>query len=912
MPAAPQVPPSTTMSTKQAYLNTASNVVNPLVGNPALYSAMEVLSNLSDVGKTIPLIAPVFILLKIIIDIERKVEDVDAKCTDLLERITFMLSHLPMLKDIDIMPATRQVIERMTGVLKEAAALISAYRKQSFLARRLSISNRERFTFSVEAVNSCCQNLLMSLQIHQSKQLEILTRAVPLDEYDQAAVKFVDEHGGDFEAVKYDRELVKEFAVQQHLDIPDEAVMEQLGENVADVVKEVEGRIETVIKENIGQNVGTAIVDGLKSFAALLNATENEQRLGCVQCEQKFTRSTNGPKACSFHRAELNSGVPKTYPCCDMKLPCQYGYHREKHHCDYPYGPFFARFEMLQSKDIVDKWASIQDTDLEVGRKVKSEVQKASVGQLLRWVTGGARLEEPTILISVGQVTFQSKYYFQTFTVPELENIAKSVRYSRRTLIFRNSPNDDQYSMAEWLLAVSGKITGVRITAKAVTSSTPFVRVVPIDLSTGQKSGEILAISEGGLRSYIPASPYILPETVRVGPEISDKPIRDTRTDFKSCSSPSLRVILRNMADPPLDKVSRDSFRGSICVFNDNAAGSSNQVIIARAKASYRFIGDSEYQRVSAVWLDERALLPVTINARQLFTFTFGVTVPRTEEEQKTGVLCALHRPLRLKIILEDIEGEECSLVLEYVHKPWRFDEPYASDIAILWMAEPIVQMERRTIRVSKARNTDTLLDIDNTDVTVMQLQRVVYHAIKTGKTEIHFSRKEFNSGEWQWTAWALVDISCQRVYAFKILLEEGKLKERKQFACLGYVLCPEYGDVIQETRPISYATESITIPPLEPYTLPAYPTDDTLDDFKPPPRALNGSSGASLLADTTKHQAELPHRLTEPLDNTLERIAMALEQSSLDNNIARIAVALEQLVGMLGQLQAESRRWQR
>ncbi|TFK24662.1 hypothetical protein FA15DRAFT_619096 [Coprinopsis marcescibilis] len=901
MPAPPHIPPASAMSARQGSLNTASNVIDPVVGNPALHSAMEVLSSLSDVGKAVPLIAPAFILLKIIIDIERRAEDVDAKCTDLLERITFMLSHLPILKDLEIMPATRQVIEKMTEILKEAAALISAYRKQSFVARRLSISNREKFTLAVEAVNTCCQNLLMSLQIHQSKQLEILTRAVPLDEFDQAAVTFVDEHGGDFEAVKYDRELVKEFAVQQHLDIPDEAVMEQLGENVADVVKGVEERIEAVIKDNIGQNVGNAIVDGLKSFAALLNATDNEQRLVCVQCEESFTRSTNGPKACSFHRGEFSSWS-KSYPCCDTKHPCQYGYHREKHHCDYPYGTFFPRvWKVKNYTDTTDEWASIEDTDLED----EDKVQKASVGQLLRWVSRGARLEEPTIIISVGRVSFQNKYYFQTFTVSELENIAKSVRYSRRTLIFRTSPSEDEYALAEWLLAVSGKITGVRITAKAATSNAPFVRVVPIDLSTGQMSGEVLAISEGGMRSYIPASPYILPETIRVGPEVSDKPIRAPRTDFKTRSPSSLRVILKNMADPPLlanpnfAGTDKDFFNGSISVFNNNAAGSNNPITIAGAKAAYRLVGDREYQPAKAFKLEEQGLLPVTIDPRQSITFKFEATIPRTEEDKKEEArwfyraFVARHRPLRLKIILEDIEGEEFSLVLEYVFKPWEFDKLYDSDIATFWFDDPIVEMCRNSLRVQKADSSKDVVRIDSMDISIKQLQRLVYQAVKTGKTEIDLEvGREKGSGRWQWKAWALVDISCRRVYAFKILLEEGKAKEPKRFACLGYALCPEYGDVTQKKRPISYATEYVKMPQLEPYTPLSFPVDDTVDDFKPPIppkpplRTLSSSNGVSSPVGTTNGY-QLPEELNQRL-------------ASLDSNLGRIAVALEQLVGIL------------
>ena len=206
--------------------------MNPLVNNPTVQSALEVLEALSDVGKALPMISPAFILLKIIIDIERRARDTDQKCTDLIERVTFMLSHLPALEKVEVVPATLKVIDRMNEALKDAAALIASYRKQSRIVRRLKLSNRDKFTTCAVSINTCCSDLLMSLQIHQTGKLDILTRAIPIDEEDVVAANFVANHGS-VDAVVYDRELVKEFAQQQHL-VMDDSVMEQLNSNIAD------------------------------------------------------------------------------------------------------------------------------------------------------------------------------------------------------------------------------------------------------------------------------------------------------------------------------------------------------------------------------------------------------------------------------------------------------------------------------------------------------------------------------------------------------------------------------------------------------------------------------------------------------------------------------------------------------
>jgi hypothetical protein len=77
------------------------------------------------------------------------------------------------------MDLTRLVFDRMITALRDAASLIQAYRKQSLIARRLNVSNWDKFASCVHSVNTCSNDLMMSLQIHQSGQLEILTHSVP-------------------------------------------------------------------------------------------------------------------------------------------------------------------------------------------------------------------------------------------------------------------------------------------------------------------------------------------------------------------------------------------------------------------------------------------------------------------------------------------------------------------------------------------------------------------------------------------------------------------------------------------------------------------------------------------------------------------------------------------------------------
>ena len=130
---------------------------------------------------------------KFIIDIETKAREVDEKCQDLIERINFMVSHMLVLERIEIMDTLKTVLQKVQDVLKEAAALIQAYRKQGKIARRLKMSNTQNFETMAGKISGCSSDLMMSLQIQQTGDLSVLKRSVPKD---LVAENFVKENGG--------------------------------------------------------------------------------------------------------------------------------------------------------------------------------------------------------------------------------------------------------------------------------------------------------------------------------------------------------------------------------------------------------------------------------------------------------------------------------------------------------------------------------------------------------------------------------------------------------------------------------------------------------------------------------------------------------------------------------------------
>ncbi|KAJ8463276.1 hypothetical protein ONZ45_g17639 [Pleurotus djamor] len=882
-----EIPPPPSRSRTFAVFSGVSTAADP-ISNPSVANACQVLDQLADLGRALPFIAPAFILLKVIIEIENNVRDVDLKCQDLVDRITFMLGHLPMLQNITITEATRQVIDRMNAVLKDAAALIKAYRKQGRVARRLSFGNKEKFTICAKDVNQCINDLMLSLQIHQSIQIDaIVNRAVPIDPEDEAAQQFVATHGG-LDVVKESRELVTQFADTLH-DRVDDQTMEQLSANLSEVIYENQANLEKTINET----VSTAVVDSLKGLAAQLNEAEKEQKFICVQCNQEYRDSANGPASCSFHPTDPWG---RSYACCGSQEPCQFRSHRPKHHCEYPYNKFFSRaWGIINYTDTSEELASVEDTNLETNNK-----EKAFVSQLLRWSSRGERVEEPTLLIRVGSISWKEKYYFNTFTATELEALSAVVNITHQCTIFRTSPSNKEFAMAEWLLSRDGIINAVRLTAKVSTSALPYIAVCPINIRSCTRASDVVMLSEGGFRSCNPVGDYQIPETVRVSATLPDKPARRVRTNFKTVAPHSFPIVLKATSDPPLKanpdyaRNDLDYFEGIISIVNKAPVNGGEPLTIESLTAEFRLVGDKHYQPVSTIKAAD-CVFPLTIDPRQSFPVRFIAEVPRSEEETKMDIrwwnraYVAKDRPLRLKLTVTDLEGEEASLVFEYIFAPYSQEKPKpANEELAFFHFDDVDRCSRAYIRVAPTDKSDMVLVLDGNEISVTRLQQIVWQAMKTGETEVDLELgNERAGGDWEWKSWALVDLNCRRVYAIKVLLTQGNNVAEKKYACLGYVACPSYGDVLKLSKPVRHAKEKVQMPSLPPLPDMDWPVDDDVDEYTPPPpppAAVLTNVGAGGTGTGAVLPSDMSARLT-----------------SIDNNLARIATTLEKLVELFG-----------
>ncbi|KAI8582669.1 hypothetical protein K450DRAFT_226363 [Umbelopsis ramanniana AG] len=860
-------------------ITSAKQAISSAMSNSAVIeNAMHIADNLADIGKVLPFVSPAFVLLKIIIDIEKKARDAEAKCTDLLERINFMMGNLTVLEKVSVTEAVKGVVLRIEKTLKTSLDLISAYRKQGVISRRLNFGNKDKFESCATKVKDVTGDLMISLQIQQTGQLDILSRGIPMDTDDQLAQEFVNVHG---EEGKKNPELVQMFAQQIHCTM-DADTMQQLTVDITDIIKENQEEV----RKRIQEQVADAVAKGFEDFSLHMLEIEKEDKLLCVQCDEEYRESLNGKTSCAFHNAGYDDWN-KSWPCCGQGHPCARGPHRQKHHSEYPYNNFFkyAR-DIINYVDTVDEWAECKDADLETGAK-----EYAMIGHLLRWTTNGYMIGKPTILIHIGTVWYDQPYYFQTFTSEDIQKVNMDPRsLSEKCLIYRTTPNEAQFTLAEWTFDKEGVVNGIQLTAKAASSDEYAIKVVPISSATAELAGDVQVISKGGFKIYTPNAPYILPEMQRIGPTLPSQPSRPVRDDF--VSSGSARVALLQ-GDPlvPNAQYARedmDYFHGSISVFNKSK---DTPIVITGITAQYRMIGDHDYLKVEALDMDG-SQFPLKVEPFDHKPVIFRASVPRTESDAKLGIkmwnraLVARDRPIRIKFVAQEIDGDKASLVMEYVFNPYPPSKPTSADFGFFFV-DDIPRCDRYVVRV-KAGSDTNVVDIGSKSYGELDLHRLVHRAISNGRSEVDLSlNRDEDSGLWRWNAWALIDISCRRVYAFKVLITDGFS------VCLGYAPCPEYGDAT-ETRDIQYADEKAYLPEVTLDELPEYAQSDDIDDVIEHVEIPNGKQASNGNGASNGIATE-----QTPPNGNLE-----LRLESIDRNLDRLATAMENLVTLLAQRQ--------
>ncbi|KAF9271416.1 hypothetical protein BGZ68_003675, partial [Mortierella alpina] len=386
-------------------------------------------------------------------------------------------------------------------------------------------------------------------------------------------------------------------------------------------------------------------------------------------------------------------------------------------------------------------------------------------------------------------------------------------------------------------------INGVRLSVKVATSDTATVKTVPIDIKTVSLSGEVQMLSDGKFRIYKPSEPYTFPETRYVGHVARTTPLRERR-EFKARTKLPLIVIPQekmqaNLGGPHELQSDADKFQGALRIFNKAVPSSQNIVTLVSCKAQYRLVGEMDYKNVEFLGLGDTKF-PVSIAPGQFLDTPFEAIIRRNaaqaalQEDCRNWAMIALHHPVRIRLTFKDIEDEECIFVQEYVHEPSGPIETKDSNDILFLHIDSALDACRSVMRIKKGDEGSAVIVnvVGGHSLAVEDLNKIVYKAEQSGVTEVDLGCGR-NPGLVKWDAWALVDLSCRRVYGFKVLLMQGSARPKKTTAALGYAPCPIYGEEELEVRPIRYAEEKTVFPQLELEAISNVVVDDEVDDDK-------------------------------------------------------------------------------
>lgn len=614
--------------------------------------------------------------------------------------------------------------------------------------------------------------------------------------------------------------------------------------NMQELITRNQSQIEAILHESSSNGVATMI----KAIATHQRELEAELKLTCVQCEKEYHVSTNGPESCRFHSAVGNYD---RYHCCQKTSPCQKGYHQPEHHSKYPYSSFFLwSYGILAPKDTVVYWVNIKEIDLEKDDDTIGQVVR--VGQLIRWRSWGELVNTPLMLVNVGHVKDDMPYYLEVFDLASLEDTRKRILRTGQTGIFRNAPETETaaFSMGEWVMdEETQQIAGIKLTVRVASSKTPTVCIVPLDPLLLKMPDEASAqyISRCSGTVYKPDRPYEFPETIQLGPVNPATRLREPRSFRTKISSPNIPLLLTPAWEMvannnvKLANNQEDRFRGTWRALNRSPLSSQKQIILLSVKFEYRLVGEPTYKPVKSFALRDGVKLPISIAPSEAVDFPWEFLVDKPEHCQGSSLLAinyahlTIHQPLRLRVTFTDIEGEEVSLIQEYVHSVRGATLPAPEDLGFFFV-DKIYECQRTAVKISQSPHPERyflgisagLMPMEK--ITEVDLRKIVAKAEKTGITEVDMKLGVRNLGI-DWTIWALVDLSCRRVYGFKVLLYHGSMTKERVSVSLGYAPCPIYGGDELETRPIQYAEESKIVPDVTPWDDVVVIEDDDIDN---------------------------------------------------------------------------------
>lgn len=602
----------------------------------------------------------------------------------------------------------------------------------------------------------------------------------------------------------------------------------------------------------------------------------------CVQCGEAFVSGANGAADCCFHLTSSNNrGI---YSCCGQREPCQVGKsHTATHHCKYPYAAFFERSRGILGYTDTVEWFY----DEELVNFDDNSSQIVRVGHLQRWTSRGDSVANKNILVvAVGQIWYQEKYFFHCFSEQELD----AAGASNETVLFRNSPSATQFSQVSWMKE-NQMVVGLKCELRVASCDVPSVvevkfTTLPLRLESAKR------ISRGGIvprrrPHYLAVS--AVQWNVQSVPDLSLVHPRAPRDDFLTLDGISGRRDLHiNVVGGTVKcnqnhvRDGQDHFDFRLQVAN---SGSGGPFMLMKMRVEVKLLNQDHWTSVPQDQMSESFMeqLPMTLAPMSTVAVDGSFYIPHTLADPAAPTVrpdfyvstVAKRRPLRVRFSFSDAKGRTVSTTVEYVQKLPRLEKPEGD---LFLFVDDVKHVNRYCFKLSAGKSKDKPVE-GGFELTKDECMKLVHQSNKSGATEIELTSKASDHDEYYVHAWALVDKAAQVVYAIKALL----VCKVNGIACMGQLAVPFYGS--DDEPPCNDAF----VAAVQKVELPQTHAPIGLDTFEYTDKGLDEPTADQLASltfadpSTSSSVSNLPASLEEQL-------------RLLNQNLARTAAALEKL----------------
>jgi len=378
----------------------------------------------------------------------------------------------------------------------------------------------------------------------------------------------------------------------------------------------------------------------------------------------------------------------------------------------------------------------------------------------------------------------------------------------------------------------------------------------------------------------MPSHPYKLPDPQYTGFKFAENAFeRATPREFKTGGELSMKVKVDRIHPNERSRQDADIFDVELSVINLKETTLS----ILDVKAEWKLKGDSDWQNVESF----ECMYGSSFACESLQpTKVYLKIIVKDQDKENRGISMfdkswiARIKPIRFKIMFEDVIGRKGFQIIEYVNPP-----PYVKDSSSSAKLNVSIDspdsMMRENLSVSDGDlSNDKVFTVGSIEYDVTEVTRIVYKALKEQKYE--YLLKTNTSGDYKWEAYALIDAACQRLYGVKVI------SQNPYAAALAYYEVPLYSPSEDKELP-QLVSELITLPEKSSFQLDDIKDlemgDDGLGSTVVPPQVTGSGTGEIGTGGTGQLVS-------------VDVLMPVL--SSLDNNMKRIADSLEKIVSLL------------